>query len=115
MVDNKTRKNRSRFSIHQILKHNSNIDNNNIVYSEDDYNSNDGMLTTVWGPSMWHYLHTMSFNYPVHPTDADKNHYRDFILNLEHVLPCGKCRKTYIRISKTTFRDETYGITCDIL
>ena len=19
----------------------------------------------VWGPSMWHYLHTMSFNYPV--------------------------------------------------
>jgi len=63
------------------------------VYSEDDYNSNDGMLTTVWGPSMWHYLHTMSFNYPIHPTEADKTHYRDFILNLENVLPCGKCRK----------------------
>jgi hypothetical protein len=66
---------------------------NKTVYSQDDYNSNDGMLTTVWGPSMWHYLHTMSFNYPVHPTPEDKKHYRDFILNLENVLPCGKCRK----------------------
>jgi len=51
------------------------------------------MLTTVWGPSMWHYLHTMSFNYPVHPTDNEKRHYRDFVLSLEYVLPCGKCRK----------------------
>ena len=66
---------------------------NEKVYSQDDYNSNDGMLTTVWGPSMWHYLHTMSFNYPVHPTPENKKHYRDFILNLENVLPCGKCRK----------------------
>lgn len=63
------------------------------VYSEQDYNSNDGMLTCIWGPSMWHYLHTMSFNYPVQPTQADKDHYRSFILSLRHVLPCGKCRK----------------------
>lgn len=62
------------------------------VYSESDYNSNDGMLTSVWGPGMWHYLHTMSFNYPVNPTIKDKNHYRDFILSLKYVLPCGKCR-----------------------
>jgi len=51
------------------------------------------MLTTVWGPSIWHYMHTMSFNYPVDPTPSDKIHYRQFILNLRHVLPCGKCRK----------------------
>ncbi len=63
------------------------------VFTEDDYNSNDGMLTTVWGPSMWHYLHTMSFNYPVNPTEQDKRHYMDFILSLRNVLPCGKCRK----------------------
>ena len=63
------------------------------IYSNDDYNSNDGMLTTVWGPGMWHYLHTMSFNYPVNPTCDDKVHYRDFILSLRNVLPCGKCRK----------------------
>ena len=63
------------------------------TYSNDEYNSNDGMLTTVWGPGMWHYLHTMSFNYPVKPTCKDKKHYKDFMLSLRHVLPCGKCRE----------------------
>lgn len=57
------------------------------------YHSNNGMLTTVWGPAIWHFLHTMSFNYPVEPTCEDKRHYRDFVLSLKHVLPCGKCRK----------------------
>ena len=45
------------------------------VYSKKEYNSGDGMLTSVWGPSMWHYLHTMSFNYPVHPTTQEKKDY----------------------------------------
>ena len=62
------------------------------VYTDIEYNSNDGMLTTVWGPAMWHYLHTMSFNYPANPTRSEKRHYREFILKLQHVLPCGKCR-----------------------
>jgi hypothetical protein len=62
------------------------------VYSDDDYNSNDGMLTSVWGPGMWHYLHTMSFNYPVNPTKQDKMHYYSFMWSLRYVLPCGKCR-----------------------
>ena len=64
-----------------------------LVYSENDYNSGDGMLTTVWGPSMWHYLHIMSFNYPINPTKADKKHYREFIINLQYVLPCKYCRQ----------------------
>jgi hypothetical protein len=63
------------------------------IYSSEDYNSSDGMLTSVWGPSMWHYLHTMSFNYPVQPTDDEKTHYSQFIYSLKWVLPCGKCRK----------------------
>lgn len=62
------------------------------VYTQEDFNSNDGMLTTVWGPSMWHFLHTMSFNYPVHPTKLHKEKYMQFILNLRYTLPCGKCR-----------------------
>jgi hypothetical protein len=62
------------------------------VYKKSDYNSGDGMLTTVWGPAMWHYLHTMSFNYPIEPTTENKKHYRDFVLNLRNVLPCKYCR-----------------------
>jgi hypothetical protein len=55
------------------------------------------MLTAVWGPGMWHYLHTMSFNYPINPTCKDKQHYREFMLNLQYVLPCGKCRKNLVK------------------
>jgi len=63
------------------------------VYSTKDYQSNNGMLVAIWGPSAWHFMHTMSFNYPVNPSVADKRNYREYILNLENVLPCGKCRK----------------------
>lgn len=63
------------------------------TYSSDDFNSNDGMLTTVWGPSLWHTLHIISFNYPVKPTKKEKTQYKNFITNLKYVLPCGKCRK----------------------
>ena len=62
------------------------------VYNLKDYKSGDGMLTSVWGPSLWHYLHTMSFNYPIHPTVQDKKHYKEFILALKYVLPCKYCR-----------------------
>lgn len=61
-------------------------------YTRKDFNSKDGMLTRVWGPSMWHTLHTISFNYPVHPSAQDKKNYRNFILQLKYILPCGKCR-----------------------
>ena len=70
------------------------------VYSKKDYNAGDGMLTTVWGPSMWHYLHTMSFNYPVNPTPEEKIHYKDFVTNLQYVLPCKYCRMNL----KTNFK-----------
>ena len=76
-----TRKNRN---THNKTKKNT--------YKKSDYSSGDGMLTTVWGPAMWHYLHTMSFNYPVEPTQENKKHYRDFVLNLRNVLPCKYCR-----------------------
>lgn len=62
------------------------------VFKKHDYNANDGFLTSTWGPPLWHYLHTMSFNYPVHPTLQDKIHYRNFVLQLQYVLPCKYCR-----------------------
>jgi hypothetical protein len=62
------------------------------IYTKKEYLSGDGMLTAVWGPSVWHFLHTMSFNYPVSPTAEDKKNYRDFVLSLQNVLPCKHCR-----------------------
>ena len=62
------------------------------VFTKKHYLSGDGMLTSVWGPSMWHYLHTLSFNYPINPTLENKKYYKEFILNLQHTLPCKYCR-----------------------
>lgn len=62
------------------------------AFTEEDYNSGDGFLTSVWGPPMWHFLHTMSFNYPINPTEKDKKYYKDFVLNLRYILPCKYCR-----------------------
>ena len=56
------------------------------IFTKKHYSSGDGMLTSVWGPSMWHYLHTMSFNYPVNPTLKEKKHYMKFIKSLKYTL-----------------------------
>jgi hypothetical protein len=63
------------------------------VFKKGDFYSGDGFLTTVWGPAQWHMLHTISFNYPVKPTEEQKKQYRDYVLSLQNVLPCGACRK----------------------
>ena len=62
------------------------------VFRKIDYNSGDGMLTSVWGPNLWHVLHMISFNYPINPTKEDKKNYMRFIKDLRYVLPCKYCR-----------------------
>ena len=65
------------------------------VFKKSDFKSGDGMLTSVWGPGLWHSLHSISFNYPLNPTQDEKKNYRRFILQLEHVLPCKYCRMNF--------------------
>jgi len=62
------------------------------IFQKKDYNSPDGMLTTIWGPPLWHTLHTMSFNYPIKPSKEDKSYYYNFFSSLQYVLPCKYCR-----------------------
>ena len=61
-------------------------------FSKRELNSNNGMLTSVWGPSLWHYLHILSFNFPVKPTRLQKQKHLEFIKNLPYTLPCKYCR-----------------------
>ena len=63
------------------------------VYTRKQYNSGEGMLTSVWGPGLWFFLHTISFNYPHKPTVMQKKHYKEFILQLQNILPCRYCRE----------------------
>ena len=83
MKKNKTRKN-------SIKKNKKNKTRN--TFSKKELNSGDGMLTTVWGPSLWHYLHILSFNFPTKPTSIQKKKHLEFIKNLQYTLPCKYCR-----------------------
>jgi len=62
------------------------------IFDQTHYQSGDGMLTSVWGPSLWHFLHTLSFNYPIRPTNKQKEYHYDFMTNLQNILPCSHCR-----------------------
>ena len=64
-------------------------------FSNKDYNSSNGMMTSVWGPSLWHTLHTISFNYPTNPSEEDKKNYYSFYKNISNVLPCRFCRDNF--------------------
>ena len=70
-------------------------------HTKEDYDSNNGIMTSIWGPPTWHMLHCVSFNYPVKPSPVNKYQYAQFVKNLKFVLPCGKCRKNL---------DKNFGI-----
>lgn len=82
------------------------------VFSKENYESPDGMLTSVWGPPLWHSLHTISFNYPVNPTKRDIENYYNYFKNLKYVLPCKYCRINLksnlkkIPLRKSTFKNR---------
>jgi hypothetical protein len=62
------------------------------TFLKKDFSSGEGFQTSIWGPLAWTFLHTVSFNYPINPTPSDKKHYRDYVLNLQYILPCKYCR-----------------------
>lgn len=55
------------------------------------------MNQNIWGPHFWITLHTISFDYPINPTNNDKNNYGMFINSIQNVLPCKICRKNFCR------------------
>ena len=68
----------------------------NNTFKKEDFNSPDGMLTSVWGPSLWHSLHAISFNYPIKPTLEQRKNYLSFFKSLKNILPCKYCRINYV-------------------
>lgn len=81
-----------------------------IPFTQDDFNSGDGMMTSIWGPPMWHILHTISFNYPVNPTCDQKKYYYKFYKNLVNILPCKYCRDNLANnLSKHPLTKEVFA------
>lgn len=64
-------------------------------------NLDNGMMTKVWGPAGWLFLHCVAAGYP-YKIDPDKpehiekqNDYYRFFYYLGKVLPCKYCRNSY--------------------
>jgi hypothetical protein len=68
-------------------------------------NENNGMMTKVWGPPAWIFLHCVTFGYPVDPDkfDAENNQiegttkmrYKQFFEYVKYIFPCKYCRISY--------------------
>ena len=65
-------------------------------------NLDNGLMTRLWGPSGWLFLHCISFGYPykIDPTNPEhlekQNDYYRFFYYLGKVLPCKYCRNSYM-------------------
>jgi hypothetical protein len=65
-------------------------------------NVDNGLMTRLWGPSGWLFLHCVSFGYPfkIDPTNPEhlekQNDYYRFFYYLGKVLPCKYCRNSYM-------------------
>ena len=62
--------------------------------------SSNGFQTNIWGPPLWMIIHTISFNYPTHPTQLQRKQYLEYFTSLGHILPCGICRTNYEMMTK---------------
>ena len=96
----KTRRIRNSLSLARKTQRRRSSKSKKSIFNSNDYKSKDGMLTYVWGPPLWHALHTISFNYPVDPTEKEKREYRKWFLGLKHVLPCRYCRENLTKNMK---------------
>ena len=45
-------------------------------------NKNNGLMTKIWGPSGWEFLHSVSFGYPIEPTAEQKKIIKIFFIVL---------------------------------
>ena len=65
-------------------------------------NLDNGLMTRLWGPSGWLFLHCISFGYPykIDPKNTEhiekQNDYYRFFYYLGKVLPCKYCRNSYM-------------------
>lgn len=72
-----------------------------------DPNVDNGMMTKVWGPAGWLFLHCVTFGYPYTINKDNKDHltkpedYYKFFYYLGKVLPCKYCRDSYMEFFAT--------------
>lgn len=70
---------------------------------------NNGLITKIWGSAGWTFNHSITFGYPLNPSEQDKIKYKNYFVSLGDVLPCRYCRESYqkfISSGDTALTDE---------
>ncbi len=70
-------------------------------------NSNNGLITKIWGPGGWSFMHSISFGYPIKPSNEQKKQYKQFFMSVGDVLPCSYCRDSYKKFISTGITELT--------
>jgi len=52
----------------------------------------------LWGAAFWKTIHYIAAGFPARPTPHDRDHFRAFIAQLPHVLPCDECKQHSVRL-----------------
>lgn len=73
------------------------------------------MDTLFWGPGLWIALHSITFNYPIEPTEDEKKQYKTFFNSLKYILPCQTCQQHYTETLEKKFPIEPALINRDRL
>lgn len=67
---------------------------------------NNGMMTKVWGPAGWVFLHASVMGYPVKIDEDDrkdrkrKRKTKEFFESIGYIFPCKYCRESYQQFIK---------------
>jgi hypothetical protein len=73
------------------------------------------MQTSEWGPCLWNFGHTVSFNYPLEPSLAKKQQHKEYFYNIKNIMPCSFCRVSFAKFIQELpiddFLDSRNGIT----
>lgn len=67
------------------------------------------MDSELWGPKLWFFLHTISFEYPDKPTQEIKNAHIDFFRSLKSILPCDVCKNHFSEFLKNNPIEDNLG------
>lgn len=66
-------------------------------HDKNNPDSNNGLITKIWGPPCWDTFHSVQFGYPIEPTTEQMSDYKNFLILLGKVLPCSFCRDSYAK------------------
>lgn len=73
--------------------------------------TNNDLLTKIWGPHFWISLHSVTFGFPDKPTSIQKTQYKKYFELVGDVLPCHYCRNSYkkfISYGSTKLTDKVF-------